>query len=137
MELLQGENLRDHLSAAKQKPLPLPELLRISAQICDGLQAAHDKGIIHRDIKPANIFLSKSGTVKILDFGLAKLAGSESGSGETGGSEHYRTRNSFDRKSDERRSPAQELPRGQQDTCRPSRYGMRNSISEVTCSRSD
>jgi DNA-binding winged helix-turn-helix (wHTH) protein/tetratricopeptide (TPR) repeat protein/tRNA A-37 threonylcarbamoyl transferase component Bud32 len=77
MELLQGDNLRDHLSASKQKPLPLPELLEISAQICDGLQAAHDKGIIHRDIKPANIFLCKSGTVKILDFGLAKLAGSD------------------------------------------------------------
>ena len=77
MELLQGDNLRDRLSASKQKPLSLPELLEISAQICDGLQAAHDKGIIHRDIKPANIFLCKSGTVKILDFGLAKLAGSE------------------------------------------------------------
>jgi eukaryotic-like serine/threonine-protein kinase len=77
MELLQGDNLRDHLSASKQKPLPLGELLEISAQICDGLQAAHDKGIIHRDIKPANIFLCKSGTVKILDFGLAKLAGSD------------------------------------------------------------
>jgi serine/threonine protein kinase len=79
MELLQGSTLRDHLSASKQKPLPLPELLGISAQICEGLQAAHDKGIIHRDIKPANIFLCKSGTVKILDFGLAKLAGSELG----------------------------------------------------------
>jgi serine/threonine protein kinase/tetratricopeptide (TPR) repeat protein len=77
MELLQGDNLRDRLSASKQKTLPLPELLGISAQICDGMQAAHDKGIIHRDIKPANIFLCKSGTVKILDFGLAKLAGSD------------------------------------------------------------
>ena len=77
MELLQGENLRDRLLASKQKPLPLPELLGISVQICDGLQAAHDKGIIHRDIKPANIFLCESGTVKILDFGLAKLAGSD------------------------------------------------------------
>jgi serine/threonine protein kinase len=79
LELLQGENLRDRLSASKQKPLPLRELLEISGQICDGLQAAHDKGIIHRDIKPANIFLCESGTVKILDFGLAKLAGSELG----------------------------------------------------------
>ena len=77
MELLQGDNLRDRLSASKQKPLPLRELLEISAQICHGLRAAHDKGIIHRDIKPANIFLCKSGTVKILDFGLAKLAGSD------------------------------------------------------------
>src|SRR5258708_16570751 len=77
MELLQGDNLRSRLFASKQNPLPLRELLEISAQICDGLQAAHDKGIIHRDIKPANIFLCKSGTVKILDFGLAKLAGSD------------------------------------------------------------
>jgi eukaryotic-like serine/threonine-protein kinase len=76
MELLQGDSLRDRLSASKQKPLPLRELLEVSAQICDGLQAAHDKGIVHRDIKPANIFLCTSGTVKILDFGLAKLAGS-------------------------------------------------------------
>ena len=60
MELLQGENLRDRLSASMQKPLPLRELLETSAQICDGLQAAHDKGIIHRDIKPANIFLCAS-----------------------------------------------------------------------------
>jgi DNA-binding winged helix-turn-helix (wHTH) protein/tetratricopeptide (TPR) repeat protein/tRNA A-37 threonylcarbamoyl transferase component Bud32 len=79
MELLQGDNLRDHLSASEQNSLPLPGLLEISAQICDGLQAAHDKGIIHRDIKPANIFLCKSGRVKILDFGLAKLAGTELG----------------------------------------------------------
>src|SRR5260370_11395690 len=77
MELLQGDSLRDRLFASKQNPLPLRELLEISAQICDGLQAAHDKGITHRDIKPANIFLCKSGTVKILDFGLAKLAGSD------------------------------------------------------------
>jgi serine/threonine protein kinase len=79
MELLQGDNLRDRLSGSKQKPLPLCELLEISAQICDGLQAAHDKGIIHRDIKPANVFLCKSGTVKILDFGLAKLASGQLG----------------------------------------------------------
>jgi eukaryotic-like serine/threonine-protein kinase len=77
MELLQGHNLRDHLSVHERNPPPLPELLGISIQICEGLQAAHDKGIIHRDIKPANIFLCESGTVKILDFGLAKLAGSE------------------------------------------------------------
>ena len=101
MELLQGDNLRDRLSASKQKPLPLAELLEISAQICDGLQAAHDKGIIHRDIKPANIFLCKSGTVKILDFGLAKLAGSDVAHGESGSRERYCTRNFLDRKSEE------------------------------------
>jgi len=77
MEFLEGDNLRDHLSVLEPKVLPLPELLGIAAQVCDGLQAAHDKGIIHRDIKPANIFLTKQGTVKILDFGLAKLAAGE------------------------------------------------------------
>ena len=74
MQLLRGETLRDRLAtlAAEQKKLPLHELLEIAIQICEGLQAAHEKGIIHRDIKPANIFLTTTGQVKILDFGLAK-----------------------------------------------------------------
>jgi eukaryotic-like serine/threonine-protein kinase len=80
MELLEGETLRDRLAASgggtKAYPLPLDEVLEISAQICNGLAAAHSKGIIHRDIKPANIFLTRQGVVKILDFGLAKLAAS-------------------------------------------------------------
>src|SRR5229473_1444801 len=79
MELLEGDNLRDHLSVSEPKVLPLPELLGIAVQVCDGLQAAHDKGIIHRDIKPANIFLTRQGPVKILDFGLAKPAIAEEG----------------------------------------------------------
>jgi eukaryotic-like serine/threonine-protein kinase len=75
MELLEGETLRDRLAAlaAGQKRPALYELLDIAIQICDGLEAAHRKGIIHRDIKPANIFLTTSDQVKILDFGLAKL----------------------------------------------------------------
>ena len=72
MERLEGETLRDHMAAAAQ-PLSLGKLLDIAIPITDGLQAAHDKGIIHRDIKPANIFLTAQGQVKILDFGLAKL----------------------------------------------------------------
>ena len=74
MELLEGETLRDSLATAQSKAVSLDRLLDIAIQICGGLQAAHQKGIIHRDIKPANIFLTTSGQVKILDFGLAKLA---------------------------------------------------------------
>jgi len=75
MELLDGETLRDCLARAceAQKTLPLDQLLDIAIQMASGLEAAHQKSIIHRDIKPANIFLTTSGQVKILDFGLAKL----------------------------------------------------------------
>src|SRR6266478_3723947 len=84
MELLEGETLLHHMATLGPKPLPLVPLLGIALQICDGLQAAHDKGIIHRDIKPANIFLTKQGPVKILDFGVAKLVAMEDpGSGES------------------------------------------------------
>src|SRR6266403_4242005 len=77
MELLEGSTLLHQLSLTESKAIPLVPLLEIALQICDGLQAAHDKSIIHRDIKPANIFLTKQGPVKILDFGLAKLASTE------------------------------------------------------------
>ena len=73
MELLEGETLRDCLSIAGEKGLPIAKLLDLSIQVTDGLQAAHEHGIIHRDIKPANIFLTNKGVCKILDFGLAKL----------------------------------------------------------------
>jgi Tfp pilus assembly protein PilF len=59
----------------RQGPLPILEALRITMQIAEGLVKAHQKGIIHRDIKPGNILLSEDGLIKILDFGLAKLAG--------------------------------------------------------------
>ena len=74
MELLEGQTLRDRLTAAREgTELGIAELLDIAIQVCSGLQAAHERGIIHRDIKPANIYLTKWGVAKILDFGLAKL----------------------------------------------------------------
>jgi serine/threonine-protein kinase len=71
MELIEGPTLADRI---KQGALPLEEALAIARQIGDALEAAHDKGIIHRDLKPANIKIKPDGIVKVLDFGLAKVA---------------------------------------------------------------
>ena len=71
MELLDGQTLRQRLLGGR---LSVDELLTVALEVTDGLEAAHAKGIVHRDITPANIFLTRRGPVKILDFGLAKLA---------------------------------------------------------------
>src|SRR5881394_568121 len=69
MELVEGEDLSAHIARG---PIPLPEVLPIAKQIADALEAAHEQGIIHRDLKPQNIKMRDDGTVKVLDFGLAK-----------------------------------------------------------------
>jgi serine/threonine protein kinase len=71
MEALKGENLRDRINRG---PMKIGELVDIGIQLADALEAAHTQGIIHRDIKPSNIFVGEKNRVKILDFGLAKLA---------------------------------------------------------------
>jgi Tol biopolymer transport system component/predicted Ser/Thr protein kinase len=70
MEFLEGESLQERLASGA---IPLRKALDYAAQIAHGLSAAHEKGIIHRDLKPGNVFVTKSGRVKVLDFGLAKL----------------------------------------------------------------
>src|SRR5207302_2385467 len=70
LELVEGETLADRIARG---PIPIDDALPIARQIAEALEAAHEQGIIHRDLKPANIKVTSEGTVKVLDFGLAKL----------------------------------------------------------------
>ena len=69
LELVEGETVADRIARG---PIPVGEALNIAIQICEALEAAHERGIIHRDLKPANVKITPDGKVKVLDFGLAK-----------------------------------------------------------------
>jgi serine/threonine protein kinase len=90
MELVDGVSLRQVI---RQRSVSAREALGIVAQLCDALQYAHDHGVVHRDIKPENVLLDRRGRVKVLDFGLAKVLGRESGlvtrTSEVLGTPHY------------------------------------------------
>src|SRR5436309_9883944 len=70
LELVEGEDLAQRLTRG---PIPLDDALPIAQQIAEAIEAAHEQGIVHRDLKPANIKVRVDGTVKVLDFGLAKI----------------------------------------------------------------
>jgi serine/threonine-protein kinase len=74
MELVPGEDLAHRL---EQGTVPLSDGVDIARQIAAGLEYAHERGIVHRDLKPANIKITEDGTVKVLDFGLAKAVGGD------------------------------------------------------------
>jgi len=80
MELVEGESLKDMIARG---PLPANKLLDLARQIADGLEEAHSMGVLHRDLKPANVMVDDKGRVKILDFGLAVVAGRERAPGES------------------------------------------------------
>src|ERR1044071_4916280 len=82
LELVEGETLGDRL---RRGPVPLQQALEIARQISEALKVAHQKGIVHRDLKPANVKLTPAGSVKLLDFGLAKALTADGASvGTTG-----------------------------------------------------
>jgi serine/threonine-protein kinase len=81
MELVEGPTLA---TLIEQGPMPVPDAIAIASQIADALEAAHDQGIVHRDLKPANVKVRPDGTVKVLDFGLAKALGAGAGDSAVG-----------------------------------------------------
>ena len=115
-ELLNGETLRERL---RKGPLRLRESLDLGVDIARGLGAAHDAGVIHRDLKPENVFVTKDGRVKILDFGLAKLAPAKVTSDAD---PTYTGRLQT--------TPGQML--GTSATCRPSRFAVNPPMHVVT-----
>jgi serine/threonine-protein kinase len=84
LELVEGEDLSQKL---KRGAIPLDEALAIARQVAEALEEAHSKGIVHRDLKPGNVMVRDDGTVKVLDYGLAKVAEADSGASGEGGSQ--------------------------------------------------
>ena len=76
MEFVEGVELRDLLSSGR--PMPVAQAISVAAQVAEGLAYAHERGIVHRDIKPPNIMVTPGGSVKIADFGIARMRASES-----------------------------------------------------------
>ena len=81
LELIEGPTLADRIAKG---PMPVEEALSIARQIADALEVAHEQGIVHRDLKPANVKVKSDGTVKVLDFGLAKAVNAEPGGSAAG-----------------------------------------------------
>jgi len=94
MQLLEGKTLREWIESASDRSMAkrLPQLLDLSIQVAEGLEAAQQKGIVHRDIKPANIFVTNRGQAKILDFGVAKFLEASEPPGGPAGSEVHEAR---------------------------------------------
>ncbi len=78
MPLLVGSTLDKVIKSSSDERMPLQPLVEVVVQVCRGLQAAHDQGLVHRDLKPSNIFVTRDKTVKIIDFGVAHLADTRS-----------------------------------------------------------
>src|SRR6266481_988407 len=87
MEFIEGTTL--HQLMSQRRVLGTEDVIRLSRQICAGLDYAHSNGIIHRDVKPANIMITANGTVKIMDFGIAKSGGQVTNTGQVLGTPNY------------------------------------------------